>query len=109
MMMDFENIPAKMLENYINKDNIIIIDLRSHEDYLEEHVPKAVNINYEELEKYYNRLKKYNEIILYCDRGGFSLLAARDLSKLGYHAINVYGGFLAYKGEKSTTEYLFID
>ena len=37
-------------------------------------------------------------VILYCDRGSQSLLAARDLQKRGITAFSIYGGFLAYRG-----------
>lgn len=99
--MDFNTVPAKQLVDYIGKYNTIIIDLREEEEYLEGHVPTAFNIPYDDLEKYKNRLGKYDEIILYCDRGSSSLLASRTLSKLGYKVINIYGGFHAYRGEIS--------
>ena len=36
--------------------------------------------------------------ILYCDRGGLSLQAARELKEHGYRAISVVGGIQAYRG-----------
>lgn len=100
--MDFNTIPAKQLNDYIGKYNTVIIDLREEEEYMKGHIPTAVNIPYERLEHYGNKLNKYNEIILYCDRGSSSLLAARSLSKLGYKVINIYGGFHSYRGRVST-------
>ena len=36
--------------------------------------------------------------ILYCDRGGLSMQAARELQEQGYRAISVVGGIQAYRG-----------
>lgn len=97
--MDFETIPAKQLNNYIGQYNTIIIDLRDKEDYHEGHIPTAVNIPYNQLSKYKYKIGKFYQVIVYCERGSKSLLAARELCKLGYYVINVYGGFNAYRGK----------
>lgn len=100
--MDFNTIPAKQLVDYIGKYNSVIIDLREEVEYLKGHIPTAVNIPYEQLDYYRYKLDKYDEILLYCDRGSSSLLAARALSKSGYKVINIYGGFHSYRGRVST-------
>lgn len=97
--MEFETVPAKELEKYINQYNTIIIDLRDEEDYVEGHVSTAINCPYDSIEQWKYRLGKYYEVILYCDRGSSSLLAARELSKLGYKIVNIYGGIHAYRGK----------
>lgn len=107
--MEFNTVPAKQLAGYIGKYNSIIIDLRDEDEYDLGHVPTAVNIPYEELDQFKNKLRKYNEIILYCDRGSSSLLAARELSKIGYKVINIYGGIKAYRGEISIEKEYFIN
>lgn len=100
-IMDFNTVPAKQLGDYIGQYNTIIIDLRDKDEYEAGHVPTAVNIPYESLDKYKYKLSDFNEIILYCDRGSSSLLASRALSKLGYKVVNIYGGFHAYRGDIS--------
>lgn len=107
--MNFDIIPAKQMTNYIEKDRILIIDLRKRVDYLKGHVPYAVNIPYDNLENHQEILKNYYELILYCDRGGLSLLAAKDLSRKGFRVKNVCGGFRAYRGEISNIEHLLVD
>ena len=102
--MGFETISAKELENFIGRDGVIIVDLRDNIDYEKGHVPTASNIPYDLLEQ--NKFKLYyfysnllqHEIVLYCDRVGVSLLACRELYKMGYKVYNVYGGFLSYRG-----------
>lgn len=107
--MEFENIRPREIGNYELKFNSLIIDLRSHNEYMQGHIPTAVNIPYDELDFCKYKLKRYYEIILYCERGGNSLLAARMLSRLGYRIKNVYGGFSAYRGEISLQENFLID
>ena len=49
----------------------------------------------------YTAFPKGKILVLYCDRGGASLLLARQLAKLGYCTRSVIGGFGAYRGRKS--------
>ncbi len=104
--MDFDTVPAKELDNYINKYNTVIIDLRDKEEYLEGHVPTAIHLPYDEIESWRYKLGKYYEIVLYCDRGSSSLLASRDLSRQGYKIVNIYGGIHAYRGKLTKNEIL---
>ena len=46
----------------------------------------------------YTAFPKGKILVLYCDRGGASLLLARQLAKLGYCTRSVIGGFGAYRG-----------
>lgn len=96
--MAFETIRAKDIENYIGKSNILIIDLRDRPDYLEGHIPTAINIPYNDFDSKKRSFSSNVELILYCDRGNLSLLLARDLSKEGYQVKNIYGGISAYRG-----------
>ncbi|MCI8748290.1 MAG: rhodanese-like domain-containing protein [Lachnospiraceae bacterium] len=90
------------LENYINNYNTILIDLRDKADYKQEHIPGAVWADWEELDKNIgNLLMSYNKkpdwIILYCERGNISLLASRDLARLGYPVISLNGGYVRWQ------------
>jgi rhodanese-related sulfurtransferase len=98
--MKFDIISAKELDDYVNSPNTLIIDLRDKEAYDAYHVPKAVNIPFEELEGQQYSLSEYYQIVLYCERGSQSLLAARRLCRLGYRVRNVCGGIHAYLENK---------
>lgn len=97
--MSFETIRENEMINYIGKRNVLIIDLRDREEYIAGHIPTAVNIPYEDLEEQKASLLRYNLLVLYCDRGHISLMAARDLIKDGYHIKSLYGGIRAYRGK----------
>lgn len=97
--MSFETIRVNDIMDYIGKKNVVIIDLREKEEYLAGHIPTAVNVPYKYLEDSKSILLRNNLLILYCDRGHISLMAARDLVKDGYNIRSLFGGFRAYRGK----------
>ncbi|MGN0400507.1 MAG: rhodanese-like domain-containing protein [Blautia sp.] len=101
-MAGFDTISAHELDLFCRKKNALIIDLRSHEEFAESHYRGAVNIPYEELEDWEKvqteKLPKEKILVLYCDRGSASLMAARELMKKGYRVKSVVGGIRAYNG-----------
>ena len=87
-MFQIETISAKMLDYYVERSDAVIIDLRDPVSYKKGHVRNAVNIPYHELEEYLEKQQeqKYQFsgdkiLILYCDRGGASMQAARSLAR----------------------------
>ena len=96
-MFPVETISAKMLDYYVGRRDTLIIDLREKEFYMHSHVTGAVNMPYGEIDGY-TAFPKGKILVLYCDRGGASLLLARQLAKLGYCTRSVIGGFGAYRG-----------
>lgn len=106
--MYFENIRPEDIFRQRGNQKGLLVDLRSPKEYAEKHIPGAVNIPYDELQKNIPRLKQMVQqssrrgesffIIVYCDRGNTSLRAARDLYNRGFFVKNVYGGISAYQG-----------
>lgn len=93
-----DTIRAKDIDRYIGHRDCVIVDLRSGEEYQKSHIPSAVNVPYEEIDDYITYLDQFGQLILYCERGSLSLLAARELSKLcGGRVISVGGGYRAYQ------------
>jgi rhodanese-related sulfurtransferase len=95
--MSFEVIHPKSLEGYIGHKDVIIVDLREREEYMEYHLTGAVNIPYERLLEEKDWLLPYPTIIFYCDRGNISLLAARDLRDWNNRILTVSGGVHQFK------------
>ena len=97
-MFPVETISAKMLDYYVDRRDTLIIDLREKESYnAPANVKGAVNNAIWRNRRIYS-LSKRKILVLYCDRGGASLLLARQLAKLGYCTRSVIGGFGAYRG-----------
>lgn len=96
-----ENIPASYLDNYIemNTEPAVIVDVGKRSRFEKRHIKGAVNIPYDELinEKY--NLPRDKAIVLYCDRGGTSMMAAKYLLERGYKVKNVVGGLKNYRGK----------
>lgn len=72
------------------KDGTILIDVRTRQEFLEEHIRGAILIPYYDISKKIAAVvpNKDAEIIVYCKNGGRSTKAYEILDKLGY--TNVY-------------------
>ena len=71
------------------KDEVLIIDVRSPEEYNAGHIPHAININVDELESRLDELKDYKDktIIAYCNSGNKSGKAAEILVDNGFQDV----------------------
>lgn len=94
----FEIVSINEIHKYMNQDGTILVDVREPEDYQKGHIAGAVNIPYETLPEQYRYLQKFRRVLLYCDRGNQSMIAARDMAKEGIRGYELYGGIHAYKG-----------
>lgn len=66
-------------------DQLIILDVRSPEEYAEKHIPGAINIPLGELESHSEELSKQEMIITACGKGGGrSAQAAELLQQMGF-------------------------
>ena len=89
----------KELEMWIQAGRpMVLVDLRSRQEYEAGHLQGAVNIPYEELETRLEEIPRQLPCVLNCSRGSQSLLACSRLNRLGRNAVNVYGGLAAYRG-----------
>ena len=100
--MGFNTIPARNIENYSDRSKYMLIDVRSPDEYMEGHIPHALNVPYEEFDGYMPRLSRKLTYVLYCDRGATSLILARKMFRAGYDVLSVIGGMNAYRGPLST-------
>lgn len=115
--MACEIIGSSLFDRYIEKENPLIIDLRSETDYMKKHIKGAVFINAEDLENaienyIYGRtgivrtgdvlLKKNKIILLYCSRGAQSYFMCRKMSMAGFNVKSLAGGIERYKGRYIT-------
>ena len=100
--MGFNTIPARNMENYSDRSKYMLIDVRGPDEYMEGHIPHALNIPYEEFDESMPGLSKKLTYILYCDRGATSLLLARKMFRAGFNVLSVIGGLNAYRGPLTT-------
>ena len=97
--MNFDNIknsirilPSKQLKEYLGRSDVLIFDLRDKD------IRRILSRSYvtNEDREIFNK-KGIRLIILYCDKGNQSIVATRDLVKLGYPVVSLNGGFEKYK------------
>ena len=98
--MEFETISPREIDSYLFRDGYVVIDLRDPKEFRRLHLKGAVCIPYEQLEERI-RLLRSQTLILYCERGGTSLMAARELCAKGYRVKTMIGGIQAYEGRNS--------
>ena len=65
----------------------VILDVRTSEEYLQGHIPGAINIEYQELPSRIDEVRnlgKKDKIIVYCERGVRANIAEETLKKAGF-------------------------
>ena len=89
----------------LGSDGHVLLDVRTHEEVRELHVPGSLHIPLDRLESEVAVLEIYSSIHVMCRSGGRSLMAANLLHNLGMtHAENVAGGITAWQAEKLPTK-----
>lgn len=98
-MSELEMISPKMIDQYRNRQDVLIIDLRAKEEYQKYHIASAVHIDYDDVEALF-LLPRWKMIILYCERGASSMTRAKEMVRKGYRVKSLLGGMNAYKEYK---------
>ena len=96
----FETIPAKTFAEKIKTtQNPQILDVRSPEEFANEHIEKAINVNWngEDFVRKACTYDKSKPVFVYCMSGGRSAKASEKLHELGFTQIyNLDGGILKW-------------
>ncbi len=89
-----------------DNDEIIILDVRTEEEFALGHIKDALLIpDYELEERAEEQLKdKEATILVYCRSGRRSAQAAKTLNRLGYTSIYDFGGIIDWPYEVTTEE-----
>lgn len=101
IMGEYMNIsPKQMIEEIknMNKEDYVILDVRTKEEYEEERIPDSVLLPLDRLEYEAEDVlpDKDMRIYVYCRTGRRSLSAAYKLISLGYTNVYDVGGILSY-------------
>ena len=100
--LTYKNITSEEAKIELDKDNtIIVLDVRTEEEYEEGRIPNSVLIPLNELEnRALNELQdKQGKIFVYCRSGVRSVTACEILINLGYSNIYNLGGIIDWKYE----------
>lgn len=74
-----------------------IIDMRTEEEFKQEHSSKTINISLDSLQDKVNELDKTKPIILCCASGSRASLAKRLLKSQGFESVYNAGSWKAFK------------
>lgn len=97
-----KEVNLKKAKEILDKTNGVLLDVRSHQEYNEEHLPGAININLYDLKKeIIDKIKnKETTIVVYCSCGVRSKKAKEILEELGYTEVyNLKEGLYCYRKE----------
>jgi len=70
----------------VDDSNVIVLDVRPGEEYEAGHIPGAISVPLDQLERRLSRLPKDAEIVAYC-RGAYCVLAPQALELLHSHGL----------------------
>lgn len=97
-----KKISPKDAKAMMAEGNVVLLDVRRKEEYVEGHIPGAVLLTLDTIsEETAEAVAPHKDaaIIVYCLSGGRSRSAAAKLSKLGYKQVYDLGGIHAWPYE----------
>ena len=97
---NYENRDVKEFAELITDSNVVVLDVRTAEEFTEGHIQRAVNIDQAQsnfIKKVKESLPADKTIAVYCRSGRRSANAAERLAAIGYKVVNLKGGILAWK------------
>jgi hydroxyacylglutathione hydrolase len=93
------------LERIVTHGDLAILDVRSQNEYNEEHIRGAIHIFYGELPSRLHELPRDHTLMIHCASGYRSQIAASVLQRAGFtQIVNLHGGIDAWKGANQPTE-----
>lgn len=91
-----------IIESSTHDSNFVLLDVRRPEEYNQEHIKGAVNINFlsSEFKEKISHLDKNKTYLLYCRSGHRSSLALNVFLNLGFKKVySVKGGIIQWKNK----------
>lgn len=83
----------------LHETEVKIIDVREEFEFVEGHIPTAINHPLSELRQRFNELNKREHYFVVCFSGGRSAQACEFLSYQGYQVTNIEDGMMEWRGE----------
>ena len=98
---EYKKITSDEAKKMMETQKVIVVDVRTLEEYTEGHIPNAISVPLETIEnKAEAKLKNKDDLILvYCRSGRRSREAALKLIEKGYANVIDFGGIKDWNGE----------
>ena len=100
---NYEDVDTEGFAALIAQPEVVVLDVRTSEEYLEGHLAEALLIDVKGeafLDKARKALPKDKTIAIYCRSGRRSAHAAELLAAEGFKVVNLKGGILAWQAEQ---------
>ena len=88
-----------IIENNENSNNVVIIDVRKPEEFNQEHIQDATNIDFysDNFKDELNKLDKTKTYVIHCRSGSRSAQALEMMKQLGFREAYNMGGIIQWK------------
>ena len=111
---NYENADVKGFAELMNDPNVVVLDVRTANEFKDGHLVGALNIDQAQsdfIKKAKEALTTNKTIAVYCRSGRRSANAAERLAAEGYKVVNLKGGILAWREAKMpvTTDTFEVD
>ena len=97
---NFENTDVQGFAELVRDSNVVVLDVRTAEEYADGHIERAVNIDYKKddfMDRAKATLPTGKTIAIYCRSGRRSANAASMLAPEGYVLVNLKGGIIDWQ------------
>ncbi|PAB61421.1 hypothetical protein CCE28_01610 [Anaeromicrobium sediminis] len=96
--------PSDAKERLDKEEGIILLDVRTKDEYAEKHIPNSLLISVDELENQVEEKipDKNTTIFVYCRSGRRSRIASEKLIEMGYTDVFDLGGIINWPYETET-------
>ncbi|WP_372368944.1 rhodanese-like domain-containing protein [Candidatus Uabimicrobium sp. HlEnr_7] len=102
-----ENVSAKKAQAIIDESSVVVLDVRTENEFRDGHIKNAININCQSsdfMDKIQN-LDKSTTYVLHCKSGGRSTFAINKMKELGFSTIyHMNGGMNEWANNKLPIE-----
>ena len=98
---DYQVIDAKQAKAMIDAGGVLVVDVRTREEYDAGHIPDVYNVPLDEIRDGIMKVTENRDdtILLYCRSGNRSKVAARILTEMGYTNVYDFGGIVNWPYE----------
>jgi rhodanese-related sulfurtransferase len=97
---NFENADVQGFAELVRDTNVVVLDVRTADEFAEGHIERAVNIDYKKddfMDRAKATLPTGKTIAIYCRSGRRSANAASMLAPEGYVLVNLKGGIIDWQ------------
>lgn len=93
--------PLKAKERLASGEKVLLLDVRTPEEYSEIHIPKSISLPLAELKPGILKIAddKNTELIVYCQSGMRAATACSQLAAMGYTNVSCMGGINSWEYE----------